>query len=290
MINTAVINNTYNNINVTNVIYANRQVAGAVIAVPTTAFVQSQSVSKAALRAPKELIPSAPVAVAPPLTPTEKSVRGAAAQRDTPPARVFERPVVAVSAPPVAHAGFAAQQPQLAAKPGKPLDDTARKALTREPATPAPVVKVVTPTKQAPQALRDVAPPNNRRSRAGTPRRKARPTSAIDRPQRRRQSRRNPCARSRPRALPPRSRAHKNRRRHKRPSSAAIRPNKVGAISAGDPHLRQQPCHKSRHRSPHRRRPLRRASPMTRRRPATRRVARTTKASQSRSRGAGPKP
>ena len=154
MINTTVINNTYNNINVTNVVYANRQVAGAVTAVPTTTFVQSQPVSKAALRAPKELVASAPVAIAPPLAPTEKSVRGAAAQREKPPARVFERPVVAVSAPPVAHAGFAAQQPQLAAKPGKPLDDTARKALTREPASPAPVVKIVTPTKQVPQALR----------------------------------------------------------------------------------------------------------------------------------------
>ena len=108
VINTTVINNTYNNINVTNVVYANRQVAGrrrSPCRRPT--FVQSQPVSKAALRAPKELVASAPVAVAPPLAPTEKSVRGAAAQRDKPPARVFERPVVALSAPPVAHAGFA---------------------------------------------------------------------------------------------------------------------------------------------------------------------------------------
>ncbi len=165
VINTTIINNTYNNLNVTNVVYANRQVTGAVIAVPTAAFVQSQPVSKVALRASKELIAGAPVAIAPPLAPTEKSVRGAAAQRDKPPARAFERPVVALTAPPAAHVGFAAQQPQLAAKPGQPLDEGARKDLKRAAAAPAPVVKVVTAPPQAPQALREapaVAPPQQR--------------------------------------------------------------------------------------------------------------------------------
>ena len=52
VINTTVINNYYNNTNVTNVVYANRQVPGAVVAVPTTAFVQSQPVSRAAVRRP----------------------------------------------------------------------------------------------------------------------------------------------------------------------------------------------------------------------------------------------
>ena len=46
VINNTVINNYYNNTNVTNVVYANRQVPGAVVAVPTTAFVQSQPVAK----------------------------------------------------------------------------------------------------------------------------------------------------------------------------------------------------------------------------------------------------
>ena len=44
VVNTTVINNYYNNTNVTNVNYVNRQVPGAVVAVPTTAFVQSQPV------------------------------------------------------------------------------------------------------------------------------------------------------------------------------------------------------------------------------------------------------
>ena len=46
VINTTVINNYYNNTNVTNVTYVNRQVPGAVVAVPTTAFVQSQPVAR----------------------------------------------------------------------------------------------------------------------------------------------------------------------------------------------------------------------------------------------------
>ncbi len=160
VINNTVINNTYNNSQVTNVVYANRQVPGAVVAVPTTAFVQSQPVSKAAVRVSREMIASGPVAVVPSLAPTDKSVRGAAAQSDKPPARVFERPVVARSAPPAAHAGFEAQRQQLAAKPGTPLDAAARKELKPAVTAPAPVVKVVAPTQEAPPTKRPPpAPP-----------------------------------------------------------------------------------------------------------------------------------
>lgn len=64
VINPAVIANTYNNVKVTNVTYANRQVSGAVVATSPHAFVQSQPVARAA-----------------------------------PPARVFERQVVARGPP-----------------------------------------------------------------------------------------------------------------------------------------------------------------------------------------------
>ena len=157
VINTTVINNYYTNTNVTNVVYANRQVPGAVIAMPTTAFVQSQPVSKLAVRVSRETIASAPVAVAPSVAPTEKSVRGAAAKGDVPPPRVFERPVVARAAPPAVHAGFAAQQQQLTAKPGMPLDERARKELKPVAAAPAPVVKVVAPTHATPPVVRPPA-------------------------------------------------------------------------------------------------------------------------------------
>ena len=63
VVNTTVINNYYNNSNVTNVVYANRQVPGAVVAVPTTTFVQSQPVGRAAVRVTPAMVASAPVAV-----------------------------------------------------------------------------------------------------------------------------------------------------------------------------------------------------------------------------------
>jgi hypothetical protein len=168
VINNTVINNYYNNTNVTNVVYANRQVPGAVVAVPTTAFVQSQPVSRAAVKVPREMVTNTPVAVVAPVAPTEKSVRGAAAQGEKPPARVFERPVVARTALPAAPVGFAAQQQQLAAKPGKPLDDAARKEMKPPAAAPTPVVKVVAPAQVAQPTVRPPpAPPSAKREEAG---------------------------------------------------------------------------------------------------------------------------
>ena len=155
-VNTTVINNYYTNTNVTNVVYANQKVPGAVVAVPTAAFVQSQPVAKAAVRVTQEVAFSAPVSIMPAVAPTERSVRGSAPPADTPPPRVFERPIVARTAPPAAPVGFLSQQPQLAAKPGAPLDDTARKELKPAALAPAPVVKVVAP---APTASPAAAPP-----------------------------------------------------------------------------------------------------------------------------------
>ena len=150
VINNTVINNTYNNTNVTNIIYANRQVPGAVVAVPTAAFVQSQSVSSAAVKVSREMIASAPVAAVPRVAPTEKSVRGAAARGDQPPPQMFDRPVVARTAPPPAQIGFAAQRQQLTAEPGIPLNAAARRELKPVAVVPAPVVKVVAPAQVAP--------------------------------------------------------------------------------------------------------------------------------------------
>jgi hypothetical protein len=149
VVNTTVINNYYNNSNVTNVVYANREVAGAIIAVPTNTFVQSQPVSRAAVRVTREMVASAPLAIAAAIAPTQNSVRGNAGQGNKPPAQVFERPVVARTAPPAAQPGFAAQQQQLNSKPGKPLDEAVRKELKPAATAPAPAVKVVAPTQAA---------------------------------------------------------------------------------------------------------------------------------------------
>jgi len=193
VINNTVINNVYNNVNVTNIVNANRQVPGAVVAVPTAAFVQSQQVSRAAVQISQQTIVSRPVVAAPPVAPTGRSVHGAANQTDKPPQRVFERPVVAHTAPPAAHVGFAAQQQQLAAKPGPPLDDAARKELKPAAAAPGPVVKVVTSTQAAPRAMAAPPPkpgakPNDARARSSarpgpaTPEAPAAPVATVKPP------------------------------------------------------------------------------------------------------------
>ncbi len=157
VISNIVINNTYIN-KTTNIVYANRQVPGAIVAVPTTTFVQSQPVGRAAQRIPRDRIASGPVATSPAVAPTEKSIRGNAEAGGKPPARVFERQVIARSAPPAAHPGFVAQQQLLAAQPGKPLDEAARKELKPAAAGPAPIVKVLTPSQEGRPTARPAAP------------------------------------------------------------------------------------------------------------------------------------
>jgi hypothetical protein len=144
VINNTVIHNVYNNVNVTRIVNVNRSVTGAVVAVPTSAFAQSQPVSKAAVRVSREAVVSQQVAIAPPVAPTPRSVRGAANEGERPPAKVFERPVVARNAPPPPGTGFAAQEPQLTAKQGRPLDESERKALKPAVVRVAPAVKVLT--------------------------------------------------------------------------------------------------------------------------------------------------
>lgn len=149
VINNTVINNYYNNSNVTNVVYANRSVPGAVVAVPTNVFVQSQSVARSAVPISRDMVVSGPIMVVPSVAPTAQSVRGAAAQGGAPPPSMFDRAVVARTAPPPAPVGFAAQQQQLTAQPGVPLDAAARRGLRPVAAAPAPVVNVVAPAQIA---------------------------------------------------------------------------------------------------------------------------------------------
>lgn len=174
VINNTVINKTYNNVNITNITYANRQVPGAVVAVPTTTFVQSQQVSRAAQRVSREVIVSAPVAIVPSVTPTAKSVRGADVQSEKPPARAFGRPIVARHAPPETPVSFAAKQQRQTDKPGKPLGSEIHKE--KKPA--AAVVKLVAEQQSAPPTLRP--PPSMPFARPGDARKKAEARKARD--------------------------------------------------------------------------------------------------------------
>ena len=149
VINNTVINNTYNTYNttnVTNIRYINREVPGAVVAMPSNVFVQSQPVPKARQQVSRDMIDTATVILAPPVAPTEKSVRGSARQSDKPPPRVFERPVVARTEPQAAPARISAAQP------GKADDEATPKEPKTVAAPPAPVVKVVA-AQEAPKAM-----------------------------------------------------------------------------------------------------------------------------------------
>lgn len=120
VINKTVIKNTYVTkvTNITNVTYVNRRVPGAVVAVPNTAFAQSQPVSKVVVKAPKEVIEGRTVVTAAPVAPTEKSVRGSAVKGREPPPQAFARTVVARTEPPPPKPSFAVQRERLAAQPG----------------------------------------------------------------------------------------------------------------------------------------------------------------------------
>lgn len=165
--NTA-ITNVYNNRNAANV-YANRQVQGAVVAVPATAFVQSEPVSSAAMRLARDTIAKFQVSPVAAVAPVQQSVRGGATAAASPPgearARAGDRRAVVRTAPPAARAGFAAQERELAAKPGTPLAPAASAALKPAAPVPAPNVVVAAPPQSAPpKALPPVNAPDGKPS------------------------------------------------------------------------------------------------------------------------------
>jgi len=141
--NTTIVNNTTNVTNITNVVYANQRVTGAVVAVPTQAFVQSQPVAKATVQLPREVVVSAPVLRVASVAPVQQSVQGGAREAAAKPPTLVQA-VVARTAPPPAPLPFTVQQTQLAAKPGMPIDEAQRSQLKPvAPAVAAPKISVV---------------------------------------------------------------------------------------------------------------------------------------------------
>ena len=120
--NTTIINKTTN---ITNVTYANRNVQGAVTAVPQRTFASAQPVGRAAVQVSARDIASAPMSSRVAVAPTRESVLGARAATANrvaaPPAAVMNRQVIAKATPPPPPVSFAKQQQALAAHPGQPL-------------------------------------------------------------------------------------------------------------------------------------------------------------------------
>ena len=142
VINNTIIVNNYDNRNASDgnsAVYANRSVVGAVVTVPTAAFVQSLPVARAQLQVSEAALMQAPVNTLAVVAPQRVSVLGAAQQQQTPPL-VVERRVVAQSMPPAAAVGFAVRERALIATPGKPLEAAALAAL-QPPAQSAVLVR-----------------------------------------------------------------------------------------------------------------------------------------------------
>ena len=197
--NTTIVNN---NTTITNVTYANRNVNGAVTAVPQQAFAGGQPVARAAVPMTRQQIAAAPVSARVAVAPTQSAVMRPRASTTNPvaapPRAMFTRPVIAKAAPPPAPVSFAAKQQVLAAHPGQPV---ARQEMQRlRPATPPanqPVVRQAPPGRPAtPTSPGNMAHPGNQ---PGNP-----PgNQPAYRPM-------NPNANERPAATPPPNRSQPN--------------------------------------------------------------------------------
>jgi hypothetical protein len=162
--NTTVTNTTITNVynttivnkstTVTNITYANRNVQGAVTAVPQHAFSSAQPVAKSAVAVNAEQLKSAPVSARVAVNPTREAVLGSKASTanhvSAPPATVMNRQVIAKKTPPPPPVSFAKQQQAMQSHPGQPLPK--REMASLRPAASAeahPAVKVAPPGKAA---------------------------------------------------------------------------------------------------------------------------------------------
>jgi hypothetical protein len=142
MVNSTVINNTYNNyssgkITVDHEHYANRAIAGAVTAVPRAAFVNARPVRHAAIHLDRKAVTAGEIMRVAPVAPSARSVIGAGTVVKTRPSHeVIDRRVIARNAPPPVERPFAAREQQLQRNPGRaPELNTAEAGRSHDKAT-----------------------------------------------------------------------------------------------------------------------------------------------------------
>jgi hypothetical protein len=203
-VNTTIVTNVYNttivnkSTTIVNVTYANKNVQGAVTAVPQAAFAGAQPVARAAVAVNAQQLAAAPIGVRVAVAPTQQSVLGARASTAghvaAPPAAVMSRQVVAKRTPPPPPVPFAAKQQALAAHPGQPVAKAELKSM-RPPAgvvTARPLVKVAPAGKPAtavagkPAALPTAGhpvPPPTAAQRPASPVQPAQPNRPLAAPQ-----------------------------------------------------------------------------------------------------------
>ena len=152
-INRTVITNVYNttivnrNTTISNVRYVNRNVQGAVSAVPQRAFATAQPVARNAVQINTRQVASVPVSARPAVPPAREAVLGVRANTanrvPAPPRTVVNRTVIAKNTPPPARPTFEKRQAILQSHPGQPVARTEMRKMS--PAAPA--VKKAPPAK-----------------------------------------------------------------------------------------------------------------------------------------------
>lgn len=150
-INNINVTNVYNTTNINNVQYVNRNVPGAVTAIPQSAMASARPVQQVAVAVQARQLQSAQVVNTAPVAPQRSSVlgrpEGNAGRVVQPPPAVVNRPVVAKTTPPPPPMSFASRQQELAKDPGRPLDAQSVQRLRAQ--TPVPAQTYVRPVAPA---------------------------------------------------------------------------------------------------------------------------------------------
>jgi len=154
-----------NNTTITNVTYVNRNVQGAVTAVPQHAFATAQPVSRTAVAVNQQEIARVPVTARAAVPPAPQAVLGVHANTANhvaaPPPAVVSRPVIAKNTPPPPPPSFAARQQVLERNPGVPVPrQQLRQMRAASPAASAPRVITAPPAKPVPLPAAGIRPGN----------------------------------------------------------------------------------------------------------------------------------
>jgi len=151
--NTIIVNRTFNNINISNVNYVNRNVAGAVTAVPRDVIISGREVRSASVRVSPDAVSRGQVGAFAAVAPQRTAVLGGRSGGGAaPPSTVTNRRIVARATPPPPPVPFAQRQTALQANPGRPLDRTAVTQIQQsQPSRGRPEIRQVNPQRGAAQ-------------------------------------------------------------------------------------------------------------------------------------------
>jgi len=184
--NTTIVNN---NTTINNVRYMNRDVRGAVTAVPQHAFASAQPVARSAVNVDQSQLRRGPVMARAAVPPAQQAVLGVHANTANrvaaPPQAVVSRQVIARKTPPPPPPSFAARQQVLQKNPGVPVARPQMQQM-RSANPPASAPRVITAPPARPQPLpaagdRPGNPPNARPAQPGNQPR-GNPPAANERP------------------------------------------------------------------------------------------------------------